>query len=356
MGYLILPPPSIVEEDSDVIVDGKRYLTSLDSSSIRRLKLTDKYNDHDTVSLNDIDSIEHVDRALNRASSVCYLYDVMDSQYTPYMIHDIKDKDNSVRTTYDDIQGYHDKLIVCGQTVILFPSMVYVFGAELRDYMDPNYTDKYKELCGYVYTGDGKKIIRCAVLPENIAEFTPSMVSLHKPTTLKGITFHSLQHDTEMIASEGKIDGSVWMQMEDAFEDANLGCPIMTHCGKNMVPTIEKCGEEVHIRLYDISSWVNLKDKESNTFDVFSYRAECQGDVIALHNSLMAKGKCGRITKFEPDLELGEVLVEVQLWGNTTVEDVENVLREQDDAHVMLQTLRPMTLELNSMVRDTEKE
>lgn len=83
-----------------------------------------------------------------------------------------------------------------------------------------------------------------------------------------------------------------------------------------------------------------------------SYRAECQGDVTTLNHTLLTKGLCHRITRYEPDLKLGEVLVEMQVWNNCTIEDVKSVLRNQIDSHVLLETLRPVPMSDNTMERD----
>lgn len=83
---------------------------------------------------------------------------------------------------------------------------------------------------------------------------------------------------------------------------------------------------------------------------VFSYRAECQGDVFTLHHTLASRGIGCRIVKFEPDLNLGEVLVEAQCW-NCEISDIELEVRNQIDAHVIADTLRPVPMSDNSMER-----
>jgi len=82
-----------------------------------------------------------------------------------------------------------------------------------------------------------------------------------------------------------------------------------------------------------------------------SYRAECQGDVFEFSHTLVKKGLCHRLTKFQPDLRLGEVLIEMEYW-DCEYDDILEVLKEQQDSHVMYETCRPVEMAENSMERN----
>jgi len=81
----------------------------------------------------------------------------------------------------------------------------------------------------------------------------------------------------------------------------------------------------------------------------FSYRAECSADVERFHQVCAQRGMIAFWTmhsdKVGPD-------VEVDLQSTASVEDLRNAMREVEDGHVMLQTLRECPLAENTLERD----
>lgn len=349
MDYLKVAAPSMARDKSDIIVDGKAYKTSLDENGIRRLTPTNKYSDNLTVNRNSIPIEEHVDRALNGDGSVCYLYDVLDSQSTPHMIHNAKEEDNSIRTTYDDIQGYHDTVLLCGDTVILYPSMVHIFGAGLSEYVDPNYTGKYKELHGYHYSKDGKQVIRCAVIPANIIEIKPTLTILLSVENLPFRKFHNFKQATELAVASDSLDDAFWDELRGLLDFYGAEETINNLIMDDSIPAVVKSGSTIKLELYNLGAYYSNKSTLPK-LDVMSYRAECQGDVFEFSHTLIQNDMCHRITKFEPDLKLGEVLIEMEYW-NCEYNDIIEVLKEQQDSHVMYETCRPVAMSENSMER-----
>lgn len=82
---------------------------------------------------------------------------------------------------------------------------------------------------------------------------------------------------------------------------------------------------------------------------IFSYRAECQADVERFHQACALRGLTAvwttHASTIGPD-------VEVDLQANASLEDLRQILRNQVDSHVMLQTLRECCLAANTLERD----
>jgi hypothetical protein len=86
---------------------------------------------------------------------------------------------------------------------------------------------------------------------------------------------------------------------------------------------------------------------------VFSFRAECKYDVDEFVKLCKVKNVTVKITKClcvpaHPDLP--DRIVELQ--SDNTIAELLEVLRSVDDSHVIMQTIRPVTLEENSLKRD----
>jgi hypothetical protein len=86
---------------------------------------------------------------------------------------------------------------------------------------------------------------------------------------------------------------------------------------------------------------------------VFSFRAEVKHDVDMFVKLCKVKKVTIKITKClctsaHPDLPDREV----ELESENTIDELMEVLRGVDDSHVMMQTIRPVTLEENSLKRD----
>ncbi|HBO5514620.1 TPA: hypothetical protein L4559_003515 [Pseudomonas aeruginosa] len=84
--------------------------------------------------------------------------------------------------------------------------------------------------------------------------------------------------------------------------------------------------------------------------NTFSFRAEGENDVVQF---LAATEACGFTVQssVQPDAD-GLPDVDVEIQTSATLEQLRDVLRKQEDSHVMLQTLRQLPLELNSLERD----
>jgi hypothetical protein len=90
---------------------------------------------------------------------------------------------------------------------------------------------------------------------------------------------------------------------------------------------------------------------------VFSFRAECKHDIDEFVKLCKVKKVTIKITKCfcapqQPDLP--DRIVELQ--SDNTIAELLEVLRSVDDSHVIIQTIRPVTLEENSLKRDFDIE
>lgn len=89
-----------------------------------------------------------------------------------------------------------------------------------------------------------------------------------------------------------------------------------------------------------------VQNGERNTL---SFRAECEHDVRLLFEAILKEGfqlkrSIKRSQKF-PD-------VSVEMQTSASLEEIQQMLREIPDSHVMLQTLRPLLLKDNNLERD----
>ena len=82
----------------------------------------------------------------------------------------------------------------------------------------------------------------------------------------------------------------------------------------------------------------------------YSFRAECINDVFNLRNSIICfTGQCPMTVVFDP-LGLPDVSCEFQTI--LTQCEINNILADQQDCHVLYQSLRPVPLVENSLERD----
>tara|TARA_B100000929_G_C15511753_1_gene421210 strand:- start:24987 stop:26042 length:1056 start_codon:yes stop_codon:yes gene_type:complete len=351
MSLYNVPYAAAIRSDGDFAVDGKVYQTKVGENGVRRLNDTGKYSDADTVSYNHIPRDEYIDRRLNSNSSVCSIIDSLESQDVPYMVHNPKDNENFIATTYDNICGYMDKIVVMGDVALLVTPKHFIFGVSLNDYSDPNQTKKYKELTGYYFGKDGKEVVRCAILPTNIIELKPTMVILLSIENLGFRKFHAFQHATELAITDNSLDNNFWGELAGVIEWYGAK-EVLSGITDDSVPVIQKDGKTIKLEIYNLGAYHNAD--AAPKLDCLSYRAECQADVFKFSNTLVEKGLCHRVTKFLPDLNLGEVLVEMEYW-DCTQEEIMKVMQELPDLHVMVGTARPLALEDNTMERDSSK-
>lgn len=82
----------------------------------------------------------------------------------------------------------------------------------------------------------------------------------------------------------------------------------------------------------------------------FSFRAECDGDAVPFLATAEALGHTVHSTVHSDTDGFPDVDVEIQT--SASLEQLQEVLRGMEDAHVMLQTLRQLPLETNSLERD----
>lgn len=90
---------------------------------------------------------------------------------------------------------------------------------------------------------------------------------------------------------------------------------------------------------------------------VFSFRAECEHDMATFANALRAKG-----IAFEMDVSNLPLMVrgelrespdmKAELKADMTLREVRLAMAEQEDAHVMIQSLRELPLSENHLGRD----
>lgn len=90
---------------------------------------------------------------------------------------------------------------------------------------------------------------------------------------------------------------------------------------------------------------------------IVSFRAECQYDLDEFKKALEVHANSRNVVyaMSEKDGYGGERLAEVRS-DVITEQDILNLLRKQEDSHVMIQTLRPVPLERNTFKRVYEKE
>lgn len=82
----------------------------------------------------------------------------------------------------------------------------------------------------------------------------------------------------------------------------------------------------------------------------FSFRAECQPDVEAFQAAMAAAGVVATM-KAAGDTS-GLTDLEVEMQSDSSLGQLQYVLRQVTDGHVMLQTLREVPLAANSLERD----
>jgi len=82
----------------------------------------------------------------------------------------------------------------------------------------------------------------------------------------------------------------------------------------------------------------------------YSFRAECIADVEGLKVSLAKRSGARVELKVIPFI--GEADVHVEMKSDLSLREMRNSIRKVMDGHVMLQTLRPIPLEANSLERD----
>lgn len=84
--------------------------------------------------------------------------------------------------------------------------------------------------------------------------------------------------------------------------------------------------------------------------NIFSFRAECQSDVLKFFSASDALGSDFQSTVNASEDGLPDVTVEIRT--SATLEQLQDILRKIEDSHVMLQTLRQAPLEVNSLERN----
>lgn len=83
---------------------------------------------------------------------------------------------------------------------------------------------------------------------------------------------------------------------------------------------------------------------------IFSFRAECEGDVDEFLTLCRAAGVTYSV-EWKPDHE-GFPDVVVEMAAGASLESLQDLLRKVPDGHVMLQTFRACPLDQNSLKRD----
>jgi hypothetical protein len=84
---------------------------------------------------------------------------------------------------------------------------------------------------------------------------------------------------------------------------------------------------------------------------IYSFRAECQVDADQLRHALIAGGISCSMTITQPD-QLPDVQVELETQAK--LETIRKIMRDVEDGHVMVQTLRACPLAKNPLERDYE--
>jgi len=85
----------------------------------------------------------------------------------------------------------------------------------------------------------------------------------------------------------------------------------------------------------------------TQSFNVFSFRAECQRDVHALESMLSERTVCTIV----PD-SMGLPDCDVEIRADITLGALMKLIRTIPDGHIMLQTVRAIPLLQNSLDRD----
>lgn len=80
----------------------------------------------------------------------------------------------------------------------------------------------------------------------------------------------------------------------------------------------------------------------------YSFRAECMHDVSLFRANALAAMAWDFFVL--TNLSFGEVGVEIE--STKTIEELHEIMKLQDDSHVMIQTLRELPLQDNSLNRD----
>lgn len=89
---------------------------------------------------------------------------------------------------------------------------------------------------------------------------------------------------------------------------------------------------------------------DNKRLTTFSFRAECDEDAVQFLAAAEALGHTVNGTVHTDTDGLPDVDVEIQT--SATLGQLQEVLRSMEDAHVMLQTLRQLPLDVNSLERD----
>lgn len=87
--------------------------------------------------------------------------------------------------------------------------------------------------------------------------------------------------------------------------------------------------------------------------NILSFRAECSHDVKILKEELI-KAQIGSVLFTHPDVGFPDVEIEMQTSGD--IETIRSLMRNVDDGHVMVSTLRQCPLKDNPLTRDAAPE
>lgn len=101
-----------------------------------------------------------------------------------------------------------------------------------------------------------------------------------------------------------------------------------------------------------LSMEVDGKTIEAKPEVIYSFRAEYNGDVERFREQIMERHN-PVVLLYRTD-STGLPDVEVEFKSSLTLEELRGILNEQIDSHVMVQTLRPVPLALNSLERDRD--
>lgn len=185
---------------------------------------------------------------------------------------------------------------------------------------------------------------------EHISELHNKKISLKikdgdKIQTYEGFKVRSIVRYTEpisMVLSNGDIYAHVCFEASENLEI------ISSAVGYNRREGMEPFGFMASVLSMDVEG----ETIEAKPETVYSLRAECQGDVDRFRIKLMEKHN-PVVFFFYPD-STGLPDVEVEFKSSLSLEELREILNEQIDSHVMIQTLRPVPLALNSLERDRD--